>query len=309
MTAPGVMQQIHEAVDRKDLFDALDSVFPEFGLALRFAIYFKDANNFEVAENHHLGSKEVLEYVLILEREWPQHSGRSFFYLPDDKLFCAKLVFRGIEFGVMLIPVEHNPIGSRPDSDFEDLFRAIAIALVNLQLRETCGPDDQVALEKIMAIKRIPGFLKNRDRDRFLANLLQTTLEIADADVGAIVLRHADGSLYCHTELGLPEDLLLSLRNVRGRGFLETVLGASELIVIGDAAKDSRIDVSGLPVRLRSLIVLPLSTEGDSPGAIVIVNNTIDPRQHDPEVFTALANLASLAITGAEPQITEFEAE
>lgn len=311
MSVASYINTIHEALDANSLYDSIEHSMVEMGLGSRFAVFFDHPSErrYQVASSRNLNNQEIDCFGGALEREYPAQGKRLTIHAADLKLCCARLVFRGKAFGVLIFPVGKEVFVSIPDSDFENLFRAIGGAIVKLQIVEEYSRNDEISKIKIDAVNRIAGLLKNLDLEPLLARLLQSSLEILNADVGAIVLRQENGSLVCQTELGLREELVLNLTDCQGRLFIERVMQQAKPILIRDAVNDDRIDLSGMANSLKSLICLPLSTKTVQLGAIVIVNNADDFDQDDFEVFSTIGYLASAAIENALLRIVQVKAE
>lgn len=210
---------------------------------------------------------------------------------------AAALRFREETYGLFLL---------RGAVDAEDLawWQAIVDALgpeiVKVQLYEAANRESATGAVKLDALHEAGELVQYVELDVLLTKLMELSVRILRAEVGAIALVQ-DGKLSAGIEWGLSEEILLGLRTHSGEPFVATALERGEPVVIPDAATDERIDASRLPVRLSSLVLMPLITHGRRLGAIVVVNAGGEDglRAEDADVLRTAANLCAAAVDNA----------
>jgi serine phosphatase RsbU (regulator of sigma subunit) len=208
---------------------------------------------------------------------------------------AAALALRGETYGLLV------RLGA-PDPDpsvWQPVADALATELVKLQLQEAAARDASRASVKLAALNEAGELVKYVDLDALLPRLMELSIRIMRAQVGAIVLRR-DDRLTTGVEWGLTEEFLLALRTPGGAPFLEELIERGEAVLIPDAAASDRVETRGLERRLAGLLVIPLVTQAKRQGAIVIVNpgeNDLD--EGDFDVLSTIANLAASVVESA----------
>ena len=114
--------------------------------------------------------------------------------------------------------------------------------------------------EKLDALNEAGELIKYVDLEVLLSKLMELSVRIMNAQVGAIVLAE-EGGFRTGIEWGLSEEILASLRTRSGEPFLRTILDRGEPVLIEDARASELIDTSGLPVHLTSIVAVPLTSQ------------------------------------------------
>jgi serine phosphatase RsbU (regulator of sigma subunit) len=170
---------------------------------------------------------------------------------------------------------------------------------VKLQLQEATARDASRAEAKLAALNEAGELVKHVDLDALLTRLMELSIRIMRAQVGAIVLRDdQDDRLRTGVEWGLAEGFLLSLRTPGGDPFLERVLDRGEPVLIRDAAASGLVETGGLDRNLTGLLAVPLVTTARRLGLIVIANP--GERHLDEGDFEALSTIANLSASALE---------
>ncbi len=139
--------------------------------------------------------------------------------------------------------------------------------------------------------------------DVVLRSVLDTAVEVMKAERGFLMIANADGKLELTTTYGIDratvegDDMRPSQTTVR------RVFETGEPIVTTDAQQDPRFNVnlSVRALRLRSIICVPLAIKARTIG-VVYLDSRVAPglfSPHDPDLLTAFANQAALAIENA----------
>jgi sigma-B regulation protein RsbU (phosphoserine phosphatase) len=209
---------------------------------------------------------------------------------------AASLAMRGERYGLFLRlgPPDPDAAAWQPVAD------ALATELVKLQLHESAGQAASRAEAKLAALHEAGELVKHVDLEALLTRLMEMSVRIMRAQVGAIVLRGDDDRLRTRVEWGLTEEFLLSLRTPEDEPFLERTLDRGEAVLIQDAAASPLLETRGLERNLAGLLVIPLNTQAKKLGAVVIAN----PGEHeldegDFEVLSTIANLSASALESA----------
>ncbi len=136
-----------------------------------------------------------------------------------------------------------------------------------------------------------------------LRRVLDTAVEVMKAERGFLMIANAEGKLELTTTYGIDratiegDDMRPSQTTVR------RVFETGEPIVTTDAQQDPRfnINLSVRALRLRSIICVPLAIKARTIG-VVYLDSRLQPglfSPHDPDLLTAFANQAALAIENA----------
>jgi serine phosphatase RsbU (regulator of sigma subunit) len=208
---------------------------------------------------------------------------------------CAALAFRGERYGLLLL---HNVAADALES-WQPIVTALASELVKAQVYEAANRESATKSTQLEALREAGDLIRFVDLDVLLARLMELSLEIVKAQVGAILLSE-EGKLSMGIEWGLSEKLLLSLRTREGRSFLRTVMARGEPVLVEDAASSDLLDTSGLEVQIQSLLAIPLITRGNKLGMIVLVNGeggALD--QAGSDVLATMAGVSATALQNA----------
>ena len=209
---------------------------------------------------------------------------------------AAALRFRDETYGLFLL---HDEADADLDG-WQEIVDALAPEIVKLQLYEAANRESATSALKLDALHEAGELVKYVDLDVLLTKLMELSVRIMRAEVGAIVLV-SEGEITPGIEWGLSETLLRSLRTADGRPFLETALARGEYVLVADTAGSPEIDVTGLDVNLQSLVLVPLLAQERRLGAIAIVNAGGEEgvRGEDADVLRTVANLCAAAVDNA----------
>jgi adenylate cyclase len=159
-------------------------------------------------------------------------------------------------------------------------------------------------LAKLRTLGRVAETVNSSlELDVVLRSVLDTAVEVMKAERGFLMIANADGKLELTTTYGMDratvegEDMRPSQTTVR------RVFETGEPIVTTDAQQDPRfnINLSVRALRLRSIICVPLAIKARTIG-VVYLDSRVAPglfSPHDPDLLTAFANQAALAIENA----------
>ncbi|MFH1278612.1 MAG: GAF domain-containing SpoIIE family protein phosphatase [Candidatus Eisenbacteria bacterium] len=209
--------------------------------------------------------------------------------------FSAPLEFRGERYGLFVL------LGDRDfeEGPWDDAAKALSVELVKLEMAGAADEEAATARTKLDALNEAGDLVRYVDLDVLLPKLMELSLRIMDAQVGAVVLEE-EGRFRTGVEWGLTEEVATGLRTRDGGSFLRAVIDGGVPLLINDGAESDRIDTRGVKVNIRSLLAVPLVTPVHALGAILIVNTDRDALDaaHS-EVLATIANLASGAIDNA----------
>jgi sigma-B regulation protein RsbU (phosphoserine phosphatase) len=206
---------------------------------------------------------------------------------------CAVLSFHGERHGLLLL---HN-VAPGAFERWQPVVGALASELVKAQVYEAANRESATKTKKLEALREAGELIRFVDLDVLLARLMELSLEIVRAQVGAIVLLE-EGVLHTGVEWGLSEEVLLSLRTPEGEPWLRTVIERGEPVRIGDSSRSSSLDAGELQVHIQSLLAIPLVARGNKLGAIVLVNG--EGGELDEAGSDVLATMAGVAATALQ---------
>lgn len=209
--------------------------------------------------------------------------------------FTAPLEFRGERYGV-LVAAGPGPVD---EGLWAEAARALSVELVKLEMMGAADEEAATARTKLDALNEAGDLVRYVDLEVLLPKLMELSLRIMDAQVGAVVLEEK-GRLRTGVEWGLTEEAAMGLRTGDGGSFLRAVMDGGVPVLIDDAVSSDRIDTSGAQANIHSLLAVPLVTPVHALGAILIVNtdrSALDKACS--EVLATIANLASGAIDNA----------
>jgi sigma-B regulation protein RsbU (phosphoserine phosphatase) len=294
---------LHSCLDANELRDCLDRSLAGGGFH-GYSILFRNSATgafFAYLSGGGVGP-EALEVGVHLHELLEQGDGRlrpvEPFPLGDARPpvnAAATLSFRGEKYGLLLLHGAQGDIRAwQPVAD------ALRSELVKLQLYQAAGQESATAGTKLAALNEAGELVKFVDLEVLLTKLMELSVRIAQAEVGSIVLAQ-DDRLYTGVEWGLTEDFLLGLKTPDGGSFLRSVLEKGEPVLVGDTSSSARIDTRSIAQKLRSLVAVPLLTQTDRVGVIVIANPAGDgPNAEGFEVLSTIANLCAAAVQNAQ---------
>jgi phosphoserine phosphatase RsbU/P len=164
--------------------------------------------------------------------------------------------------------------------------------------RASAPPDEQGAVEALQRVTSAA--LAYLDLDDLLAELLDRTTEILDADTAAILLLEEDsGALVARAAKGLEEEVERGFKLSVGAGFAGRIAESRQPVVIEDL-DNSPIEVVNPLIRkkgVRSLLGVPLIVERRLVGVLHV--GTLEPRgfgSDDIHLLRTVGDRAALAI-------------
>jgi serine phosphatase RsbU (regulator of sigma subunit) len=232
--------------------------------------------------------------------------------LPQDEsgqgpssIVCAPLIAREGAFGAITLA---NGPGDRPFSEKDltllaGLASSVALAVKNVELRESQqkAAGRQALLEEIIQV-----FHSTVELDKLLPTIFEKVVKTIGAEGGSIWLLGKSGeTLNCVVAEGGGGEALLGTSLKLGQGVAGWVTANKQPTIIADVAQDERharhVDQQ-IDFKTRSIMSAPLTTKGESLGAINVVNK-LDGRvfgKEDENLLVSLASNAALAIKNAQ---------
>ena len=187
----------------------------------------------------------------------------------------------------------------------ERAHETLALERASLQSRLAASSTNlERELTKLRTLGRVAETVNSSlELDVVLRHVLDTAVEVMKAERGFVMIAGADGRLELTTTYGIDratvegDDMRPSQTTVR------RVFETGEPIVTTDAQQDPRfnINLSVRALRLRSIICVPLAIKARTIG-VVYLDSRVAPglfSPHDPDLLTAFANQAALAIENA----------
>ena len=211
---------------------------------------------------------------------------------------ASPLTFRDEKYGLFLLHGEG--LAAEELAWWREVVDALSAEIVKVQLYESANRESAASGAKLDALNEAGELVRYVQLEVLLTKLMDLSVRIVRAQVGAIALVK-DGRLGAAHEWGLSEEVLLSLRTRAGEPFLQTCLGRKSTVFIADASASPLLDVTGLTVDLRSILVVPLVVQEQTLGAIVLVNSETEDglREEDADVLRTVANLCAAAVDNA----------
>ncbi|HZW53985.1 MAG TPA: adenylate/guanylate cyclase domain-containing protein [Candidatus Elarobacter sp.] len=190
-------------------------------------------------------------------------------------------------------------------AEAERAYETLALERAALQSRLAASSTNaERELSKLRTLGRVAETVNSSlELDVVLRTVLDTAVEVMKAERGFLMIADADGKLELTTTYGIDratvegDDMRPSHTTVR------RVFETGEPVVTTDAQQDPRfnINLSVRALRLRSIICVPLAIKARTIG-VVYLDSRIAPglfSPHDPDLLTAFANQAALAIENA----------
>jgi len=187
----------------------------------------------------------------------------------------------------------------------ERAYETLALERASLQSRLAASSTNlERELAKLRTLGRVAETVNSSlELDVVLRHVLDTAVEVMKAERGFVMIADAGGKLELTTTYGIDratvegDDMRPSQTTVR------RVFETGEPIVTTDAQQDPRfnINLSVRALRLRSIICVPLAIKARTIG-VVYLDSRVAPglfSPHDPDLLTAFANQAALAIENA----------
>jgi adenylate cyclase len=190
-------------------------------------------------------------------------------------------------------------------ADAERAYETLALERAALQSRLAASSTNaERELSKLRTLGRVAETVNSSlELDVVLRTVLDTAVDVMKAERGFLMIADAGGKLELTTTYGIDratvegDDMRPSQTTVR------RVFETGEPTVTTDAQQDPRfnINLSVRALRLRSIICVPLAIKARTIG-VVYLDSRLAPglfSPHDPDLLTAFANQAALAIENA----------
>ncbi len=190
-------------------------------------------------------------------------------------------------------------------AEVERAYQTLALERASLQSRLAASSTNaERELAKLRTLGRVAETVNSSlELDVVLRSVLDTAVEVMQAERGFLMIADAQGKLELTTTYGIDratvegDDMRPSQTTVR------RVFESGEPVVTTDAQQDPRfnVNVSVRALRLRSIICVPLAIKARTIG-VVYLDSRIAPglfSPHDPDLLTAFAHQAALAIENA----------
>ena len=300
----GIGPRLRGCIDTGEIGRCLDEAVE--GTGASYSIVLPDDDSFSVL----LGGPKVETGALgqeadeVLARLWeaeaqltPVDANDSLAERGAPVQAVSPLHFRGTKYGLLLIHGENQDV---VESEWwGEVVETLSDSLIKAQLYESAARESTSFGTKLDALNEAGGLVKHVDLELLLTKLMELSVRIMRAEVGAIVL-YDKGKLTTGIEWGLREEVVLGLKTPDGRSFVEAVVQSGELCLIEDAPTSDRIDVDGIGVNLESLVVVPLTSHNESLGAILVANSEDGGLSaQDAEVLATIANMSATAVENA----------
>ncbi|MBZ0269924.1 SpoIIE family protein phosphatase [bacterium] len=293
-----VSRAIHSSLVSDDLRECLDAVAAARGAS--FSVLFPGPERYSLFLGNANGRADALTTDLDgLERLFREGTSEL---CPVDATVggatvCASstLSFRDEKYGLFLL----HDTGSEDLAWWHEVVGALSTELVKTQLYESANRESAASATKLDALNEAGDLVKYVELETPLTKLMELSIRIMHAEVGAIVLDR-EGELSTGIEWGLSEEVLMSLRSPEGVPLARAWIDEGRCHFIADAGTSPFIDTSNLDVCLTSLAFVPLATQTKRLGAIFIVNAGEGClREEDAHVLETIAALCGAAIENA----------
>jgi len=188
----------------------------------------------------------------------------------------------------------------RSDPDRSEL-RRLEQDLVAAPATAAKPGEDPAVLRRLLAInKRLNSELR---LGRLLDEIMDTVVELTDAERGFLLLREADGTLAPRSARNIERTSLTGEDLALSRSIAERVIESGAPVLTVDAQADGRFGAASSvhALRLRSILAVPLRVKGEVVGA-VYVDDRLRPGAFDAgaqKVLQHVADQAAIAIDNA----------
>ncbi len=161
---------------------------------------------------------------------------------------------------------------------------------------------DVEVFQKLLLISR--QFAENRELQAVLDYTVDTTLDFLNAERGYLILVDEAGNLDFRVKRAIKGIDLSSPKEAISHTLLKQCLDQQKPMLVSNAMEDARL-ADALSVRaldLRSLMCVPLRSQGKILGVLYVENRSIENRfeQYHLELLEHLASLAAVAILNAQ---------
>jgi adenylate cyclase len=190
-------------------------------------------------------------------------------------------------------------------ADAERAHETLALERASLQSRLAASSTNlERELTKLRTLGRVAETVNSSlELDVVLRHVLDTAVEVMKAERGFVMIAGTDGKLELTTTYGIDRETVEGDDMRPSQTTVQRVFETGEPIVTTDAQQDPRFNVnlSVRALRLRSIICVPLAIKARTIG-VVYLDSRVAPglfSPHDPDLLTAFANQAALAIENA----------
>jgi adenylate cyclase len=190
-------------------------------------------------------------------------------------------------------------------AEAERAHERLALERASLQSRLAASATNaERELSKLRTLGRVAETVNSSlELDVVLRRVLDTAVEVMAAERGFLMIADAAGKLELTTTYGIDRATVEGADMRPSQTTVRRVFETGEPIVTTDAQQDPRFNVnlSVRALRLRSIICVPLAIKARTIG-VVYLDSRVAPglfSPHDPDLLTAFANQAALAIDNA----------
>ena len=190
-------------------------------------------------------------------------------------------------------------------ADVERAYETLALDRAGLQSRfAASSTNSERELAKLRTLGRVAETVNSSlELDVVLRRVLDTAVEVMKAERGFVMIADDEGRLELTTTYGIDRATVEGEEMRPSQTTVRRVFESGEPIVTTDAQQDPRFNVnlSVRALRLRSIICVPLAIKSRTIG-VVYLDSRVAPglfSPHDPDLLTAFANQAALAIENA----------
>jgi len=187
----------------------------------------------------------------------------------------------------------------------ERAYETLALERAGLQSRlAATGTNAERELNKLRTLGRVAETVNSSlELDVVLRRVLDTAVEVMKAERGFLMIANTEGKLELTTTYGIEREAVEGDDMRPSHTTVRRVFETGEPVVTTDAQQDPRfnMNLSVRALRLRSIICVPLAIKSRTIG-VVYLDSRITPglfSPHDPDLLTAFANQAALAIENA----------
>ncbi|MBV8582037.1 MAG: GAF domain-containing protein, partial [Candidatus Eremiobacteraeota bacterium] len=187
----------------------------------------------------------------------------------------------------------------------ERAYETLALERAGLQSRlAATGTNAERELNKLRTLGRVAETVNSSlELDVVLRRVLDTAVEVMKAERGFLMIANTEGKLELTTTYGIEREAVEGGDMRPSHTTVRRVFETGEPVVTTDAQQDPRfnMNLSVRALRLRSIICVPLAIKSRTIG-VVYLDSRITPglfSPHDPDLLTAFANQAALAIENA----------
>jgi adenylate cyclase len=187
----------------------------------------------------------------------------------------------------------------------ERAYEELALERAAFQSRlAAASTNAQRELEKARTLGRVAEAVNSSlELDVVLRTVLDTAVEVMHAERGFLVIADEDGELKLTTTFGIDRATVEGDDMRPSHTIVRRVFESGEPIVTTDAQQDPRfnVNVSVRALRLRSIICVPLAIRARTIGVVYLDSRVAAGlfSRRDPDLLTAFANQAALAIENA----------